>query len=86
MAVANILGSNIFNIAIILPVDLFYTHGAILSSVSTSHLITAAAVVIMNILVIAGLLLRHKRKTFGVISWNTLAIIGLYVFTAYALF
>ena len=86
MAVANVLGSNMFNIAIILPVDLFYTQGAILSSVSTNHLITATVVVIMNILVIAGLLLRHKRKTFGVISWNTLAIIVLYLFAAYALF
>ena len=86
MAIANILGSNLFNIAIILPVDIFYTQGAILSLVSTSHIITAAVVVIMNILVIAGLLLRHKRKTFGVISWNTLVIIGLYVFVAYALF
>ena len=86
MAIADIMGSNMFNIAIILPVDIFYTQGALLSSVSTSHLITVAGVVTMNILVIAGLLLRHKRKTFGVISWNTLAIIVLYVFTAYALF
>ena len=86
MAIADILGSNMFNIAIILPVDIFYTQGVLLSLVSTSNLITVAVVVTMNVLVIAGLLLRHKRKTFGVISWNTLAIIGLFVFTAYALF
>jgi len=86
MAIADILGSNMFNIAIIAPVDLFYTQGSILSSVSSSHLITAAVVVVMSLLVIAGLRFRQKRKTFAVISWYALALIGLYIFGAYALF
>ena len=86
MAVADILGSNMINLAIIAPVDLFYTQGALLSSVSSSHLITAAVVTVMNILVIAGLRLRHKRKTFGFVSWYTFAIIGLYVVASYAIF
>ena len=86
MAVANILGSNMFNIAIIAPVDLFYTQGAILSSVSGAHLITAAVAIVMSLLVIVGLRFRQKRKTFFVISWYALALIGLYIFGAYALF
>ena len=86
MAIADILGSNMFNIAIIAPVDLFYTKGSILSSVSSAHLITAAVVVIMNLLVIAGLRFPQKRKTFIVISWYALVLIGLYIFGAYALF
>ena len=86
MAIADILGSNMFNIAIIAPTDLFYTQGSILSSVSSSHLITAAVVAVMNLLVIAGLRFRHKRKTFVVISWYALVLIGLYIFGAYALF
>ena len=86
MAIADILGSNMFNIAIIAPVDLFYAQGPILSSASSNHLITAAMVVIMSLLVIAGLRFRQKRKTFFVISWYALALIGLYVFGAYALF
>ena len=86
MAIADLLGSNMFNIAIIAPVDLFYTRGLILSSVSNSHLITAAVVAVMSALVIAGLRFRQKRKTLGVISWYALALIGLYIFGAYALF
>jgi cation:H+ antiporter len=86
MAVANILGSNMFNIAIIAPVDLFYTQGAILSSVSAAHLITAAVAIVMSLLVIAGLRFRQKRKTFFIISWYAVALIGLYIFGFYALF
>ncbi len=86
MAVANILGSNMFNIAIIAPVDLFYAQGAILSLVSGAHLITAAVAIVMSLLVIVGLRFRQKRKTFFVISWYGLALIGLYIFGFYALF
>jgi len=90
MAVADILGSNMFNIAIILPVDLFYVQGSILSQprslVSGAHLITAAVAVVMSLLVIVGLRFRQKRKTFIVISWYTPPLIGLYIFGAYMLF
>jgi len=86
MAVADVLGANMLDIASIFPVDLFYTKGSVLSSVSGSHLITAAVVVVMNLLVIAGLRLRQRHKTFIVISWYALALIGLYIFGAYALF
>ena len=86
MAIADILGSNMFNIAIIAPVDLFYTQGAILSSVSGGHLITTAVVVVMSLAVIVGLRFRQKRKVFGVFGWYTPILIGLYIFVAYALF
>lgn len=86
MAVADILGSNMFNIAIIAPIDLFYAQGAILSSVSDAHLITAAVAIVMSLLVIIGLRFRQKRKTFFIISWYALALIGLYIFGFYVLF
>ncbi len=86
MAVADILGSNMFNIAIIFAVDLFYTQGPILSSVSSAHLITAALAMVMSLLVILGLRFPQKRKTFSFISWHALALIGLYILGAYALF
>jgi cation:H+ antiporter len=86
MAVADILGSNMFNIAIIAPVDLSYAQGPILSLASSSHLITAAVVVLMSLLVIAGLRFRQRRKVFGVLSWYAPVLIVIYVFGAYALF
>lgn len=90
MAVADILGSNMFNIAIIFPVDLFYRQGPILSQprslMSDAHLITAMVAAAMSLLVIVGLRFRQKRKTFFVISWYALALIGLYILGAYFLF
>ena len=86
MAVGDILGSNMFNIAIIAPVDLSYTQGPILSLVSGSHLTTAAVVVVMNLLVIAGLRFRQRRKVFRVLSWYAPVLIVIYVLGAYALF
>ena len=86
MAIADILGANMLDIVIITWTDLFYTRGPIFSLVSNTHLITAAVVMMMSLLVIAGLRFRQRRKTFIVISWYGLALIGLYLFGAYALF
>jgi len=86
MAVADVLGANMLDIAIILPVDLAYRGGFLLSSVSSSHLTTAAVVVIMNLLVIVAVRLRRKHKTFGVTSWYGPVLIGLFVAAVYALF
>jgi len=90
MAVADILGANMLDIAHLFTVDLFYSQGPILSQprslVSDTHLITAGVIMVMSLLVIIGCRFRQKRKTFIVVSWYTPALIGLYIFGAYALF
>ena len=86
MAVADILGANMLDIAHIFAVDLFYTKGPVLSDVEGVHFITAVVVVVMSLLVIIGLRFRQKRKTFIVVSWYAPALVGLYVFGAYRLF
>jgi cation:H+ antiporter len=86
MGVAAMLGSNIFNMAIIAPVDLAYSQGPILSFASPAYVVTALVVIAMGALVIAGLRLRPRRMTFAVMSWYSPGLIGLYIFGAYALF
>jgi cation:H+ antiporter len=90
MAVADILGANMLDMVVITWADLFYTQGPILfqprSLVSAAHLTTAVVAIIMSLVVIVGLRFRQKRKTFIVISWYGLALIGLYLYGAYALF
>jgi len=86
MAVADILGSNMFNMAIIFPVDLFYTREAVLSAASSVHVITAAAGVAMSLLVIMGLYFRQKHKTFIIFSWYGIALMVLYLAGFYLLF
>ena len=75
MAVADILGSNMFNMAIIFPVDIFYIRESIFSAASDVHVITVAAGIVMSLLVIVGIRLRQKRKTFGIIRWYSPALI-----------
>lgn len=81
MAVANMIGSNLFNMTIIPIDDLFYTQGPVLASVSESHLITAFMVILMTGLFIAGL--RFKPKRFFRLSWWNCALIALFVVGAY---
>ncbi|MGD9116405.1 MAG: sodium:calcium antiporter [Dehalococcoidia bacterium] len=86
MAVADILGSNMFNIAIIFAVDLFYTKGSILSSVANSNLITVAMAITASLLIIFGLRFRRQRKLLFFSSWYSPPLLALYVLGAYFLF
>ena len=86
LAVADILGANMLNIAIIAPIDLAHGQGYILSSVSSGHLIIASVAVVMSLLVIAGLRFRQNRKIFRVASWYAPVLIMLYILGAYVLF
>jgi len=86
MAVADVLGANMINIAKILIVDLFYTQGSFLAAVSKDHLTTAIVAVVMSLLVLIGLRFRQQRKTFIVISWYGPLLIGLYVLGVYLIF
>jgi cation:H+ antiporter len=86
MALADILGANMLNMANIFTTDLFYTSGPILSSVSSEHLITAVMAIAMTILVIIGLRFRQEQKTFRFISWYAVALIVLYLLGSYLLF
>jgi len=81
LAVANMIGSNLFNMTIIPIDDLFYLKGPVLAAVSENHLITALAVMLMTITFIAGLRFRPKR--FFRLSWWNCALIVLFFLSAY---
>jgi len=81
MAVANMIGSNLFNMTIISVDDLFYTKGPVLAHVSESHLITALVVILMTGLFIVGL--HFKPRRFFRLSWWNCALIVLFFLGAY---
>jgi cation:H+ antiporter len=83
MALADILGANMLNMANTFTTDIFYSRGPVLSSVSSDHLITAVGAIAMTILVIVGLRFRQQRKTFRFISWYGVALIIIYFTTFY---
>lgn len=86
MAVADVLGANMINIAKIFVVDIFYTQGSFLTAVSEDNIRTAIVAVVMSLIVIIGLFFRQKRKTFVIFSWYTPLLVGLYAYGVYALF
>ena len=81
MAIANMIGSNLFNLTIIPVIDLLYLKGPILSAVSKSHLPTACAVILMTLVLIAGL--RFKPRRFLRLNWWNCALIALFFLGSY---
>jgi cation:H+ antiporter len=61
LAVGNIFGSNAFNMAMLLPVDLV-SAGPLLSTVSTTHAVTAFWVVIITSVAVIGELYHVERR------------------------
>ena len=86
MCVANIIGSNIFNILIIAVDDIFYRQGPVLAAVSENHAFTGLIVLVMTSVVIVGLVSRTRHKTRLGFSWYVPFLVGLFVVSAYISF
>lgn len=86
MAIANLLGSNLFDVLILAIDDLFYTKGALLANVDVSHALTSLTAVMMSTLVIVGLVFRPQRRAVLKLTWISLGLFLLYIFNAWILF
>ncbi|GAN79658.1 sodium:calcium antiporter [Acidocella aminolytica] len=86
MAIANLLGSNMFNILILGIDDLFYRQGPILSHVSPIHIISALSCMVMSGLVIAGLLYRPQGRLFRTVGWISFGLFTMYLLNSYVLY
>lgn len=86
MAIANVIGANLINIAKIFVLDIFYTEGPLLSSVSGAHVTTTLVAIGMSVVVLIGILYRARVKTFRVVSWYSVLLLGLYIYGAFALY
>lgn len=80
MAVGNMMGSNLFNMGVIIFVDdLFYSAGSILQRVSMDHLMTALFAILMTSIVIIGITFRPRFRWRIPIGVDTAALAILYV-------
>lgn len=86
MAIANLLGSNLFDIFILAIDDVFYVRGPLLSAVSPAHAVTAFAAVIMSGILIVALLYRPATRFHGTIGWVSLSLLIVYLLSSYAIF
>jgi cation:H+ antiporter len=83
MAVANMLGSNLFNMAILFINDVFYRKGPIFGALSQNHIFTAFIVIIMTVIVMSSLILKPKEKTRFGLSAYALGLIAVFIIGAY---
>lgn len=86
MAIANLLGSNLFNIIILAINDLFYTKGSLLAHVDASHALTAFTSVMMSALVTVGFIFRPQGRAVLGLTWVSLGLLMLYVLNSWILF
>jgi cation:H+ antiporter len=86
MAIANLLGSNLFDIVILAVDDLFYTKGPLLAHVDASHALTAFTAVMMSALVAVGLTFRPQGRVVLGLTWVSLGLFMLYVLNSWILF
>jgi cation:H+ antiporter len=78
LGVANVLGSNLYNLLILGFDDLFYRHGPLLADAGASHSVSVLAIVVMYGLFLIGLTYKVVTKRFVVAS-DTAAIAAVYV-------
>jgi cation:H+ antiporter len=80
LAVGNILGSNLFNMAILAIDDFLYWRGPLLRQISTSNAITAVGAMVMTAIAIIALVYRSKKRVLF-FSWESLATYVVYFMT-----
>jgi cation:H+ antiporter len=86
LAIANLLGSNLFDILILAIDDLFFLDGPLLSHVSSTHAVSALSAAMMSGVVIVGLLYRPNVRIAGLVGWVSIALALMFLFSAYATF
>ncbi|HEY5542544.1 MAG TPA: DNA integrity scanning protein DisA nucleotide-binding domain protein [Candidatus Binatia bacterium] len=75
----NLLGSNLFNMAILAVDDLLYLKGPILAHASPAHVGTANAAMAITAIAVIGLTYRVSKKRL-LFAWDSWAILAVYVF------
>lgn len=74
MAIANMLGSNMFNILVLAVDDIFYTEGPILSHISGVHAVTGLVAIVMTATVVIGLTYPPEKKQFATLTSCSLTL------------
>jgi len=85
LAVGNLFGSNAFNMAAFMFADLAYRGGGLLSSVSSTHALTALWSILMMNIGLMGIIYRAEKR-FMLIEPDSLLMIVSYVLGLWLLF
>lgn len=86
MAIGTLLGSNLFNVAIVSIDDLFYRPGDLLAHVSPVHAITAASAMVMTGLAVVGLFFRPSNRVLRAVGAVSLGLAAVYLLNTYIVY
>ncbi|OGU20945.1 MAG: cation transporter [Hydrogenophilales bacterium RIFOXYD1_FULL_62_11] len=86
LAIGNLFGSNLFNIAILAIDDLFYLPGPLLADVSLVHATSAFSAMMMSGLAVVGLVLRPASRVFRTVNWISLLLLVIYLLNTWFLY
>lgn len=78
MAIGNLMGSNLFNLAILAIDDLLYRPAALLSSVAPSHALSALAAIVMAAALVVALVARPQARLLNLASWTSVLLMLVY--------
>lgn len=82
MAVANLLGSNLFDVLILAMDDLAYRPGSLYAAVSPIHAVSAMSACLMSGAVVIALAYRPVSRVWHIGSWASMALLALYLMNA----
>jgi cation:H+ antiporter len=87
MAVSDIFGSNLIMVFLLLPSDIFYREGVLLSAVDTSAQFALVIGVVLTAIYLVGLYMRssHRLMGMGLDSWAVLTVYLASLFAFYQL-
>jgi cation:H+ antiporter len=86
MAVANLLGSNLFNMVVLAVDDLAFPGGPLLAHASPAHAATAFSAVVMNGVVSVALMARVRSRPLRLVSWASLTLVAIYALNVWAIY
>lgn len=85
LAIGNLLGSNLFNVAVLAVDDLFYPGASLLAEVSVAHATTAAVAAAMTGLAVIGLYYRPQRRLLRAVGWVSIGLVALFALNVVAM-
>jgi cation:H+ antiporter len=86
LAISNVFGSNIFNMAILGVYDVVYIKGDLWTKIGNVHIFTAVIAMMMTSLAIVGLIYRATRPSRLYLTYDVLGLIVLYIGGMYIIY
>jgi cation:H+ antiporter len=86
MAIGNLVGSNLFNLAILAVDDVLYVKGPLLAAASPAHAVSAISASVMAGALIVALLARPQARLLNAFAWTSVLIALVYLVNAWLQF